>query len=167
MRVLFKISQALRHETMSALRSPHPFAAERVAFLKCRLSSTGSRLIILAHSLHHVADEDYLNDPSAGATMGPAAIRKALQVAYLEQPAMFHVHIHEHKGKPGFSSIDTRETALFVPDFWNVQPDLPHGAIVLSQDSAWGKCWYPGRRRPIDIDDFTFVGIPMRCTWKP
>ena len=167
MRILFKMTQALRHETLSALRKPHPFAAERVGFLKCRLSSTSTRLIILAHNLHHVADEDYLNDPSAGATMGPAAIRKALQMAYRERSAIFHVHIHEHKGKPSFSSIDTRETARFVPDFWNVRPELPHGALVLSQDSARGRCWYPGRRRPMDIDDFTFVGIPMRCTWKP
>jgi hypothetical protein len=167
MRILFKLTQSLRRETISALRRPHPFAAERVAFLKCRLSWVGTHLIVLAHNLHHVADEDYLNDRSAGATMGPAAIRKALQMAYREKSAIFHVHMHEHKGKPSFSSTDTRETARFVPDFWNVRPELPHGAIVLSQDSAWGRCWYPGRGRPIDIDDFAFVGIPMRCTWKP
>jgi hypothetical protein len=167
MRLLFNITQDLRCETMSALRRPHLFATERVAFLKCRMGSIGSRLIVFAHSLHHVADQDYVNDPSAAATMGPAAIRKALQMAFREKTSMFYVHIHEHKRRPGFSSIDTRETARFVPDFWNVQPDLPHGAIVLSQDSAWGRCWYPTRRHPIDIEDFAFVGIPMRCTWKP
>lgn len=166
MRVLFKITQGLRRDTLSALRRPHPFAAERVGFLKCRVSSTASCLMVLAHDLHQVADADYIQDPSAGATMGPAAIRKALQAAYRENTAMFHVHVHEHDGKPGFSGTDNRESALFVTDFWNVQPSLPHGAIVISRDSAWGKCWFPGQSRPFDIDDFAFVGIPTRCTWK-
>ena len=166
MRVLFKMTARLHRDTMTALLRAHPFAAERVAFLKCRVISTTDCLVVLSHDVHHVADDDYLDDPSAGATMGPAAIRKALQSAYHEKTAMFHVHIHEHKGKPGFSRVDSRESALFVPDFWNVQPMLPHGALVLSKDSAWGRCWYPGRREPIDISDFEFVGIPLRCTWK-
>jgi hypothetical protein len=166
MKVLFKITEDLRQETLSALCEPHPFAAERVAFLKCRVASTADCLLVLAADLHRVADEDYLDYPSAGATMGPSAIRRALQTAYVEKATMFHVHLHAHFGRPGFSRIDFRESALFVPDFWNVQPSLPHGAIVLSKDSAWGRCWYPGLIKPIDIDDFAFVGIPMRCTWK-
>jgi hypothetical protein len=166
MRVLFKITEGLLQETLSALCEPHPFAAERVAFLKCRVTSTADCLLVLAHGLHHVADEDYLDYPSAGATMGPSAIRRALQTAYFEKVTMFHVHVHAHIGRPSFSRTDLRETALFVPDLWNVQPSFPHGAIVLSKDSAWGRCWYPGRGKPIDIDNFVFVGIPMRCTWK-
>jgi hypothetical protein len=166
MNILFKMTERLRHEALDALEQPHPFAAERVAFLKCRVGSTNNHLVVLAHSLHHVEDDDYLDDPSAGATMGPAAIRKALQVSYNENTSMFHVHVHSHQGRPRFSGIDSRESALFVPDFWNVQPALPHGAIVLSKDSAWGRCWYPGRTAPIDISDYAFVGIPMRRTWK-
>jgi len=166
MRVLFKITERLRHETIAALIRPHPFAAERVAFFKCRVGATAHSLIVLAHDVHHVSDEDYLDDPSAGATMGAQAIRNALQVSYHQKISMFHVHIHEHRGRPGFSRTDFRESALFVPDFWNVQPELPHGAIVLSGDSAWGRCWYPGHAKPIDIEDFAFVGLPSRCTWK-
>jgi hypothetical protein len=166
MRVLFKMQDRLRREVIAALSEPHPFAAERVAFLKCRVSSGVVSLIILAHEVHHVDDDDYLNDPSAGATMGPAAIRNALQVAYQQDTSMFHVHLHCHTGRPGFSRTDFRESALFVPDFWNVRPALPHGAIVLSEDSGWGRCWYPGHKEPTDITDFSFVGMPMRCTWK-
>jgi hypothetical protein len=166
MRVLFKMTSRLHSETVNALLRPHAFAAERVAFLKCRLSSTASSLVVLAHDVHHIADDDYLDDPSAGATMGSSAIRKTLQLAYHEKVSMFHVHMHEHKGRPRFSRTDFRESALFVPDFWNVQPKLPHGAIVLSEDSAWGRCWYPGRSEPLTIEDFSFVGSPLRCTWK-
>jgi hypothetical protein len=163
MRVLFKITERLLGEVKTQLGRPHPFASERVGFLLCRVGLLdGGDLIILSHSLHDVADEDYIDDSTVGAMMGPDAIRKALQVAYRQQASMFHVHLHLHQGRPGFSRTDERETARFVPDFWNVQPELPHGAIVFSGDSACGKCWIPGRKAPAEISRFGVVGIPSR-----
>jgi hypothetical protein len=94
--------------------------------------------------------------------MGPHAIRKALQTAYNQQASMFHVHLHAHSGRPCLSRVDSAETAKFVPDFWNVQPYLPHGAIVFSKDSACGKCWFPNRQISVDISQFTVVGVPTR-----
>jgi Lactate racemase N-terminal domain len=44
----------------------------------------------------------------------------------------------------------------------NVQPDLPHGAIVFSDDLAYRKRWIPGQRTPVEISEFAFVGVPMR-----
>jgi hypothetical protein len=163
MNVRFKIPGELLKAAMANLRRRHVFAAERVGFFLCRpahLAEDG--LLVLAQDFHAVADEDYLDDPRAGATMGPAAIRKALQKTYSQRASMFHIHIHEHLGKPGFSGTDSRETARFVPDFWNVQHDLPHGAIVLSQDSAYGRCWIPGKDDPVEISEFVAVGVPMR-----
>jgi hypothetical protein len=163
MKVLFKITERLFGEVKTRLARPHPFASERVGFLLCRVGLLeNGDLIILSHSLHDVADDDYLDDPSVGAMMGPAAIRKALQIAYQQQASMFHVHLHLHGGRPRFSRVDERETAKFVPDFWNVQPDLPHGAIVFSDDSACGKCWIPGHKTPGEISQFGVVGVPSR-----
>ena len=163
MKILFKITSRLLGEVKANLERAHPFAAERVGFLLCRPGLLGEDgVVVLSHRLHNVADEDYVDDPSVGAMMGPDAIRKALQVAYNEQASMFHVHLHSHKGKPRFSRIDEKESAKFVPDFWNVRPDLPHGAIVFSDDSAYGKCWIPGQRSPEEISQFAFVGVPMR-----
>ena len=119
-------------------------------------------MVILAHDLHEVADGDYLDDPGVGAMMGPNAIRKALQTSYNCQASVFHVHLHLHRGRPRFSGVDESETARFVPDFWNVQPELPHGAIVFSEDSACGKSWIPGLEAPVDISQFSVVGIPTR-----
>lgn len=163
MKILFRITQQLWGAVQKRLERPHPFAFERVGFLLCRpaLLEEGG-VVILAHCLHEVADEDYFDDPNVGATMGPAAIRKALQVAYNEQASMFHVHLHGHRGRPGFSRVDSMETAKFVPDFWNVQPDLPHGAIVFSDDSAFGRCWIPGHEDGLDISQFSIAGLPMR-----
>ena len=163
MKILFKITERLLSEVKLQLVRPHAFASERVCFLLCRagLIENGG-LVILSHSLHDIADEDYIDDPSVGAMMGPDAIRKALQAAYQQQASMFHVHLHLHEGRPRFSGIDGRETAKFVPDFWNVQPELPHGAIVFSDDSAYGRCWIPGRKVPAEISQFGVVGVPMR-----
>lgn len=52
----------------------------------------------------------------------------------MEVVSMVHVHLQEHRGRPGFSRTDLSENALFVPDFWNVQPNLPHGAVVFRFD---------------------------------
>lgn len=163
MKVLFKMTNRLLDEVKRKLELRHPFASERVGFLVCRpgLFHEGG-VVLLSHGLHDVADEDYVDDPNVGAMMGADAIRKALQVAYNQQASMFHVHLHAHTGKPGFSRIDEKESAKFVPDFWNVQPNLPHGAIVLSDDSAYGKCWLPGLTGPVEISEFAFVGVPMR-----
>ena len=77
MRIRFKITQALLGAAKHDLLRPHPFAAERVGFLSCRVGATDSDgLIVLAHAYHAVEDADYVDDPTAGATMGPDAIRK-------------------------------------------------------------------------------------------
>lgn len=160
MKAAFKITYKLFAAIQADLVRRHAFAAERVGWLRCRVGDAADgTLLILAHDYHPVEDPDYLDDPSVGAMMGPGAIRKALQLALSSKAAMFHVHMHDHRGRPGFSGIDSRETAKFVPDFWKVRPELPHGAVVLSRDSACGRCWYPGRRI-LDISKFVIVGAP-------
>jgi hypothetical protein len=162
MRIVFKLTRRLLEKVHARLEQSHPLAFERVGFLLCRSGLLDGGVVVLAHDLHEVADEDYLDDPAVGAMMGPNAIRKALQAAYNCQASMFHVHLHLHRGKPHFSGVDETETAKFVPDFWNVQPSLPHGAIVFSEDSACGRCWVPALQAPVEISEFTLVGVPMR-----
>jgi hypothetical protein len=125
-------------------------------------------LVILAAGYHAVEDDDYLDDPRVGAMMGPAAIRKALQRAYnggAQDIGLFHVHMHEHSGMPGFSRVDLTEYMKFVPDFFNAVPAMPHGAIVLSHDRAIGLCWRTQDAQPVQINQFTGVGAPL-SSWK-
>ena len=162
MNIVFRISRDLLKIVRRDLARPHPFASERVGFLVCRLGSVGHHeVVILAQSFQSIADDDYVESDSVGAMMGSAAIRKALQIAYSDRTSMFHVHMHEHFGQPGFSLVDLRESAVFVPDFWHVCPSHPHGALVLSKDSATGLCWYPGIRHPLPIGEIVVVGAPM------
>jgi len=133
-----------------------------VWFLVCRAASlVPDGVAVFAHDYRPVEDEDYVDDASVGAMMGPNAIRKALEFALNNKAGMFHVHVHEHIGRPRFSRVDFRESAKFVPDFWNVRPEMPHGALVASKDSVYGLCWYPGKPAPIEIDEFVMVGSPM------
>lgn len=162
MRVHFKMLSTFADSVRVDLARPHRFAAERVGFLACRAAVEPCGIMVIAESYHRVPDEDYLDDASVGAMMGPAAIRGALRVAYRERKSMFHVHMHPHRSMPWFSRTDLRENARFVPDFWNVQPELPHGALVLSTNSLSGLCWLPRQSRPTRITAFSLVGEPLR-----
>lgn len=158
MRVLL---QAIRRD----LARPHRFAYERVGFISAGLSSAADDLWVLARSYRPVADDDYLPDPSVGAMMGPDAIRKALQWAMSENVAIFHVHTHGGRGQPGFSDIDLREQAKFVPNFFQIAPQCPHGALVLSNDSAHGHIWLDGSKPCEVMTGFVEIGVPLK-TWS-
>jgi len=162
MRVLFKVIDRLLERVRHDLARPHEFAAERVGFFICRTAELAPEgVVVLAYDYKSVEDEDYVDDASVGAMMGPNAIRKALEFALNNKAGMFHVHMHEHAGRPRFSRVDFRESAKFVPDFRNVRPEMPHGALVASKDSLYGMCWYSAVSAPIEIDDFVVVGSPM------
>lgn len=162
MKITLKITQRLLNEIRLDLRRRHSFAAERVGFVACRFGmSATKKLMILAFQYVPVADEDYVKDYGYGALLGPEGFRKAFQFAFSNDVGIFHVHLHDHEGKPGFSGIDKREMAKYVPDFFNVRPDLPHGALVLSRDSLTGSCWIGRTSRGIPIRDLQIVGAPM------
>src|ERR1700729_1422344 len=103
MRTILKLTSKLYGEFVQRLREPHDFAGERVAFLKCRPALSATSLLLLAGGIHHVEDDDYVDDPSAAATIGRSGLRKALQTAYTEAFPMVPVRRHEHRGRPGFS----------------------------------------------------------------
>ena len=162
MTIIFKIPRELQIAVHRDLSRPHRFAWERVGFLSGRIGPLEwEGVVILAHGYHPVDDNDYIESEEASAMMGSAAIRKALQFAHSNQTSMFHVHRHVHLGKPWFSDLDLHESAKFVPDFWNVCPKLPHGALVLSMNSSAGMCWHPDDLAPLPITEVIVVGAPM------
>ena len=154
----FRISDHLLKAVHEDLSRPHAFAYERVGHLHCRVGISAGRTVILAEVYRPVADADYLPSDEAGAVMGPAAIRSALQHAYGRRDSVFHVHRHNHGGVPDFSRLDARENAKCVPDFWKVSPAMPHGAIVLSLDSAAGRVWCPATRASTALVDISCIG---------
>jgi hypothetical protein len=160
MKAIFRATDRFLHDVRRDLTRPHPFAAERVGFISIRAASARHTLVLLPEAYHPVADDDYIDDPTVDAMMGQEAIRKALNVALLQPVGMVHVHMHEHRGRPGFSYVDRREQLQFVPDFFKVRPEMPHGAIVLSHDRAVGRVWLDPETI-ISISEFNTVGAHM------
>jgi hypothetical protein len=161
MRAIFRIERRLLESIHTDLNREHKYAAERVGFISCRVGALAEGYLLLAQSYHPLEDQDYEDNPLVGAMMGSNAIRKALQYAYNNTSAMFHVHRHEHNGKPRFSKIDVSESAKFIPNFWNVRPKLPHGTIVLSHDSMVGAWWNPKSKSSQLIDELAVIGRPV------
>lgn len=158
-KTVLRISNQLLKNIHADLNRPHKFAAERVGFICCRPAEVGEdTTLLLAGDYQCVDDNDYINDPHVGAMINSSAIRKALQFSFNNHASMFHVHRHEHKGKPMFSQIDMREYQKFIPDFFKVQSKLSHGAIVLSHDSALGAIWYPGTTQMQAINEIWAIG---------
>lgn len=165
MKIRFRITTALLTTIRIDLRRPHPFAHERVGFIAAGLARAHDELLILAREYRPVSDDEYVKDPSVGAMIGAEAIRSARQWAMDERAAIFHVHIHGGRGIPGFSGIDVRENAKFIPNFVSVAPHAAHGAIVLSDTAAFGQVWL-GRVAPQTlIAGFSEVGMPIR-SWR-
>jgi hypothetical protein len=165
MKIRFKITRVLLATVRIDLRRPHPFAHERVGFIAAGLASAHDELLILARAYRPVRDDEYLPDPSVGAMMSHKAIRRARQWAMDDRVAIFHVHNHGGRGIPGFSGVDIRENAKFVPNFVSVAPQCVHGAIVLSDTAAFGQVWL-GRKSPEHfIAAFSEVGMPIR-NWR-
>lgn len=159
MNVIFKITSGLHAEVCRHLSKPHEFALERVGFISCAPSELeGGDLLILAKKFHPVKDENYVNDREVGARINSNAIREVMQYAYNNNVSMFHVHAHLHMGKPDFSKTDKVNNKNLIPCFWNVQPRLPHGAIVLSSNSLHGICHKSRGDGPIDVTRFVVVG---------
>lgn len=161
MNISFKIARPLLEQIHADLSRPHHIAAERVGFLACGIStlSTGG-IALLANTYHPVEDSHYLRSQKVGALINSDAIRAAMEIAMSRRVSIIHIHRHEHRGLPYFSPVDLVGNAQLMPDFWNVSPSLPHGAIVLSHDLMTGQCWYPGNKYPIPIHRYSVIGRP-------
>lgn len=166
MRTTVRLTKALLDDIHGDLSRPHAYAHERVGFIACALSSSTKGLLILARDYMPVADSDYERDPTVGAMMSSTAIRKALEFAYNYPVSMFHVHRHDHRGRPEFSNVDVSEARKFVPDFWKVRPSVPHGLMVLSKNAATAAMWDPATKEPRYVDEINIVGRPLMSFWS-
>ena len=162
MNVHFKMMERMRLQVIADLERPHNFATERLGFLRCKVAWAKDELLILASHYEIIPDDQYVDDSSAGCYFGERAMRAMLQYSLTNHESIFHIHLHYHSGLPQFSQTDLRESAQYVPDFWHVTPDLPHGTIVLSRNRAFGRCWYPESEEAIDINRITSVGPLVR-----
>jgi len=157
MNIIFRATSSFIASVRSDLRRLHAFAGERVGFITMRTAAASESLLLLPQDYHPVADEDYVQDLSVGAMIGQEALRKALDMALLSKVGILHIHMHDFPGRLWFSRTDLREQLKFVPDFFKVRRNLPHGALVLGPESAAGRVWLaPDKIQR--ISEFNFIG---------
>jgi|SRR6185312_1940276 len=163
MNIIYRATEELMQRVRHDLVRKHPFAEERVGFISVKAAKTEKGILLLADNYFPVADSDYLYDNSVGAMMGPEAIRKALNIALLNPVGIIHVHMHFYPGRLWFSRTDLREQLKFVPDFFKVRRDMPHGAMVLSPHTAAGRVWL-SQDLIEPIAEFNIVGSQLRIS---
>lgn len=153
-----RVTNFLLHNIHRDLDRPHEVAWERVGWLFCRRATDFERVVLLGEHYMPVGDADYLESDEAGAVVGAAGIRAAMQHAYQQRFSVVHLHRHEHGGVPSFSKLDARENGRLIPTFWNVVPNVPHAALVLSWDKAAGVVWCPDTKRSTKLVSITQSG---------
>lgn len=135
---------------------PHSFAWERVGFLFCKAALDGK--LLLASFYQVLPDEMYIHDPYVGACFSGTAIRSARQRGLETGESIFHVHSHEGEGPPRFSKTDLECLYEMVPTMVSVAPKVPHGALLLNDDSAYGLLWKMNCQ-PKEIDSIRLMGF--------
>lgn len=162
MTVHVKLTRDLYKRVYDDLVRPHEFAFERVDFLSARLGNlAGSHLLVLLTDYHPVLDDEYIPDPSCGARINSVAIRTAMQRVLDSRSGAFHVHMHAHRGRPGFSKLDGDEIPRVVAGLRNAGPGLAHGMLLFSDNHGVANVWVPGSLEPIKASRISVVGYPL------
>lgn len=165
MKFHLKLTRGLFSDIHLDLHRAHKVASERIGFLRAAFAGDRDKVLILPSEYRPVADADYVDNPAAGASIGPEAIRKALEWADSWHGGVFHVHAHLGCGVPRFSGIDIAGNQRLIPTFFNVAPGRPHGAIILSEDAATAAVWTEKHASPQLVAKVSIVGVPIRSWW--
>jgi hypothetical protein len=162
MNVIVRIPRSIYEMARTDLAREHAFAAERIGFLSGKTGDANEEgLIILLNRYLSIPDEDYIDDPCFGARIDSTAIRRAMQHVLDTGDSMFHLHVHEHSGKPGFSRMDHAEIPRLVESFRAVGPTAPHGMMLFSRDSAHAEVLPPGHGQFSTASKVAIVGFPI------
>lgn len=160
--IRFKIPAEIRSGMLEDLNQPHPWAFERVGFLftKSKHLKDGTTIILATH-YRPADDERYIRDVSVGARIDSTAIRKCMQEIFEEDCGCFHVHLHDHKGRPGPSTTDLEGLPGVAQSFANISKDQLTGYLILSNDSFFAQVWDKEAKSFSAASLVSVIGYPM------
>lgn len=161
--IALRLTSALTDVIRRDLQRPHEFAVERIGFVVAGAAPTARGIVVLGRSYAPVADADYIDDPTVGARIGSNAFRAAFQWAMQNGAGLYHVHLHHGRGVPLFSRTDLEETFRFAPSFFNAVPSMPHGAVVLSEDSGKALVWSGPDAHPQEVSPIVEIAPGRRA----
>jgi hypothetical protein len=160
-----RLTGYLYRDVLADLMRPHPFAAERIGFVCARMGSlaAGGKLILCTR-YRSIPDQQYVEDDSVGARIGPEAMTWAMQAAYHgrgSQEGVFHIHLHGDHGETGMSHTDRKEIPPLIPGFQSVGRLAPHGIIILSLSHGTAWVWMPGSDAAAVAGRISIIGAPV------
>lgn len=160
--IKFRIPKFVYELMQEDLRKPHPFAYERVGFLftKTILLFDTSYLIVATDYLP-IADEDYIEDMNVGAKINSNSIRTAMQGIVDRNGGCFHVHLHNHSGKPYPSFTDQESLPGIVNSFSNIASKQANGILILSRDGFYTDIKYGNETQTYKANTISVVGYPF------
>lgn len=160
--IQFRIPKFIYELMQEDLRKPHPFAYERVGFVftKTILLFDTSYLIVATDYLP-VADEDYIEDMNVGAKINSNSIRTAMQGIVDRNGGCFHVHLHNHSGKPYPSFTDLESLPGIVNSFSNIASKQANGILILSRDGFYTDIKYGKEIQTYKANTISVVGYPF------
>ncbi len=162
-KIFIRLPESIHKQMLDDLYRAHSFAYERVGFLYTRsIQLPDCTLLILAFSYQPIADDQYIDDATVGAKIGSTAIRSGMQYILSHQCGSFHVHLHDHSGKPGPSGVDRKSLPAVVHSFSNANPRQAHGIIILSRDSIYAEVLSDPSTAFRLVDRVTIIGYPMK-----
>ncbi|MDR6941344.1 ThiF family adenylyltransferase [Mucilaginibacter pocheonensis] len=160
--IKLRLPGSLYQRIMTDLKRPHDFAYERVGFIFGVTTTINeyTRLITF-NGYQPVDDDDYIKDDSVGACIGSRAIRSAMQRVMDQSCSAFHVHLHNHKGQPKPSGDDIAGLPPVIDSLANIDPDQPHGVLILSKDSFFSWVKVKGEIQLVIPEIISAVRYPM------
>ncbi|MGH2666197.1 HesA/MoeB/ThiF family protein [Flavobacterium sp.] len=160
--IKFRIPEHLHGKMLLDLERSHPFAFERVGFLFAKTVNLSSGVtLIIATDYQPVNDEDYIEDYSVGAKINSTAIRKSMQATFDQSCGCFHVHLHNHSGKPYPSSTDEKSLPAVVKSFENIAPKHANGFLILSKNAFYSSIKIEASDNLLEADLISVVGKPF------
>jgi molybdopterin/thiamine biosynthesis adenylyltransferase len=161
--ITFKIPKALKEKIDFDLSRKHSHAYERVGFVLTKTYKTNNNLIILAYDYEPVDDENYIVDEEVGAKINSKAIKNSIELAHSNNCGVFHVHKHEHSGKPIESKSDIDGINPLIKSVSNINKEA-FGYVIFSQDSAL--CKVIQDNEFTEVNTYSEVGYPMNFSFS-
>lgn len=156
--VKFRIPEQLHKKMLSDLNRSHPFAYERIGFLFAKTVKLSSSVtLVLVIDYLPINDKDYINDEEVGAKINSDAIRAAMQGTLEKDCGCFHVHLHNHSGRPAPSFTDAESLPGIVQSLDNIAPKHINGFIILSKDAFYSS---------VNADSISVVGYPFMLQYS-
>ena len=160
-----RLTRNLYNTIRQDIARPHEFAFERIGFVFGKLGNeNSSEPLVLLYNYMPVPDSQYIDDPKVGARIDGDAVTSVMQQVLNDRSkrvGTFHVHVHEHFGKPGLSSTDRREIPLLIPSFQSVGKEAAHGLIIFSKDDGTSWVWLPGEKSSRVASRIVVTGAPL------